>query len=313
VTAPVRAAGKMGRLPAVFPVGLHDLTYYIVAGALPKAPASMPVPDVTDWLLLGNGPDPACTEAPNGVGDCGVAGLQHVFAAAAADTSETETFPDANQAVTYYLQFTGGQDDGVVLSQYLAYVRTQGYYGHTVTAFAPVRMHEVATLTSAIYLYDAAYCGINVTQAMMDAFGAGQPWTLAMAQGEPLGGHCIPLVAFSPEYLTAISWGGVQQIEYDAWHAMSEEAWAVIPGELAAGDGHGVNLAALEADLDRLDGHAPPPAPAPAPAVVPPGPAGTPAAPSGLLQDLAARARWVATATGQDYRGVVEWLRAHRP
>jgi len=313
VTAPVRAAGKMGRLPAVFPVGLHDLTYYIVAGALPKAPASMPVPDVTDWLLLGNGPDPACTEAPNGVGDCGVAGLQHVFAAAAADTSETETFPDANQAVTYYLQFTGGQDDGVVLSQYLAYVRTQGYYGHTVTAFAPVRMHEVATLTSAIYLYDAAYCGINVTQAMMDAFGAGQPWTLAMAQGEPLGGHCIPLVAFSPEYLTAISWGGVQQIEYAAWHAMSEEAWAVIPGELAGGDGHGVNLAALEADLDRLNGRTQPPAPAPAPAVAPPGPAGTPAAPSGLLQDLAARARWVATTTGQDYRGVVEWLRAHRP
>ena len=309
MTAPVRAAGKMGRLPAVFPVGLHDLTYYIVAGALPKAPASMPVPDVTDWLLLGNGPDAACTEAPNGVGDCGVAGLQHVFAAAAADTSETETFPDANQAVTYYLQFTGGQDDGVVLSQYLAYVRTQGYYGHTVTAFAPVRMHEVATLTSAIYLYDAAYCGINVTQAMMDAFGAGQPWTLAMAQGEPLGGHCIPLVAFSPEYLTAISWGGVQQIEYDAWHAMSEEAWAVIPGELAGGDGHGVNLAALEADLDRLGGRTPPPAPA----VAPPGPAGAPAAPSGLLQDLAARARWVATATGQDYRGVVDWLRAHRP
>jgi hypothetical protein len=297
----------MGRLPAVFPVGLHDLTYYIVAGALPKAPASMPVPDFSDWGVLGN----------SQFGDCGPAALQHLMEAAATDTGKTETWPTDQQVIDYYLAYTGGQDDGVVLSQYLAYVRTRGYYGHTVAAFAPVRMHEVATLTSAIYLYDAAYCGINVTQAMMDAFGAGQPWTLAMAQGEPLGGHCIPLVAFSPEYLTAISWGGVQQIEYDAWHAMSEEAWAVIPGELAAGDGHGVNLAALEADLDRLGGHAPPPAPAPAPApapiVAPPGPAGTPTAPSGLLQDLAARARWVATATGQDYRGVVDWLRAHRP
>ena len=73
--------------------------------------------------------------------------------------------------------------------EYLAYVRKHGYYGHTVTAFAPVRMHDMATLTSAVYLYDAAYTGITVTQTMMDAFAQGEPWTLAMAQGEPLGGH----------------------------------------------------------------------------------------------------------------------------
>ena len=299
MTAPVRAAGKMGRLPAVFPVGLHDLTYYIIAGALPKAPASMPVPGFSDWGVLAN----------DRLGDCGTAGLQHLMEAAAADASESESWPTDQQAAEYYMTYTGGQDNGVVLSQYLAYVRTQGYYGHSVKAFAPVRMHEVPTLQSAIWLYDAVYSGITVTQAMMDAFSAGQPWTLEMSQGEPLGGHCIPLVAFDGQYLTAVSWGSTQKIEYAAWHAMSEEAWAVIPGELAGGDGHGVNLAALEADLDRLGGHAPPPAPA----VTPPGPAGTPAAPSGLLQDLAARARWVATATGQDYRGVVDWLRAHRP
>jgi hypothetical protein len=289
----------MGRLPAQFPAGLHDLTYYTVAGALPKAPASMPVPAFPNWNVLGN----------DQYGDCGPAALQHLMEAAATDTGKTETWPTDQQVIDFYLAYTGGQDDGVVLSQYLAYVRTQGYYGHTVTAFAPVRMHDVATLTSAIYLYDATYTGITVSQAMMDAFGAGQPWTLAMTEGEPLGGHCIPLIAFDPTFLYAVTWGGVQKIEYDAWHAMSEEAWAVLPGELAGGDGHGVNLAALEADLDRLDGHAPPPAPA----VAPPGPAGAPTAPSGLLQDLAARARWVATATGQEYAGVLDWLRAHRP
>jgi len=66
----------------------------------------------------------------------------------------------------------------------------------------------------------------------------------------------------------------------------------------------------LLADINALHGTGDP---APAPAVTPPGPAGAPAAPSGLLQDLAARARWVATTTGQDYRGVVDWLRSHRP
>ena len=243
MTVPVRAAGKMGRLPAEFPAGLHDLTYYTVAGALPKAPASMPVPAFPNWNVLAN----------DRLGDCGIAGLQHLMEAAATDTHETETWPTDQQAADYYLKFTGGQDTGVVLSQFLAYVRKHGYYGHTVTAFAPVRMHDVATLTSAVWLYDAAYCGINVTQAMMDAFGQGEPWTLAMTQGPPIGGHCIPLVAYDPAFLTAISWGAVQKIEYAAWHAMSEEAWAVIPGELAGGDGHGVNLAALEIEVDATE------------------------------------------------------------
>ena len=34
-------------------------------------------------------------------------------------------------------------------------------------------MHDVPTLQTAIYLYDGVYTGIVVTQAMMDAFGAG--------------------------------------------------------------------------------------------------------------------------------------------
>jgi hypothetical protein len=283
VTSPVRVAGKLGARPAVFPAGLRDLTHY-VAGSLPKAPASVPIPDVSDWEMLGN----------DTYGDCGVAGCEHLFMADAADAKETESFPSDKQAVAYYLKYTGGQDSGVVLSQYLTYVRAHGYYGHSVKAFAPVSVHDVPVLQSAIYLYDAVYTGIAVTQAMMDAFGQGEPWTLEMAQGEPIGGHCIPLVAFDSKTLTAVTWGGTQQIEYAAWHAMSSEAWAVIPGELAAGDGHGVNLAALEADLDRLD------VPAPAPA-----------AHKGLLEEFADVVRTVAASADRDISEAVAWLASH--
>ena len=276
-----RAAGKFGARPAVFPAGLRDLTYY-VAGDLPKPPASMPVPDVSTWGMLGN----------DQYGDCGVAGLEHLLEAAAADAGDKETFASDQQAVAYYLKYTGGQDSGVVLSAYLTYVRAHGYYGKTVKAFAPVSVHDVPTLQSAIYLYDAVYTGIAVTQAMMDAFGQGQPWTLAMAQGEPIGGHCIPLVGYDGKTLTAVTWGGIQEIEYAAWHAMSSEAWAVIPGELAKGDGHGVNLAALEADLDKLD--------VPAPAA--------PAVHENLLEELAGHIRLVAASADRDISEVVAWL-----
>lgn len=235
---------KLGKRAALIPAGVHDLTYY-AAGPLPKAPASVAVPDVADWGMLGN----------DRVGDCGVAGLEHGFMIDAAITHRAEPEASDQQAVDYYFAYTGGQDSGVVLSQYLAYVRRKGYYGHSIKAFAPVAVHDVPTLHTAIDLFGFAYTGIAVTQAMMDAFQAGQPWTPESLQGQVIGGHCIPLAGYDSQHIYAITWGRVQPIAYPAWHYMSDEAWAVITGEFVArnGDGRGIALSALEADLNRLD------------------------------------------------------------
>jgi hypothetical protein len=232
---------KLGRRPGTIPIGLHDLTFY-AAGPLPKAPASLAVPSVAAWGMLGN----------NQYGDCGVAGLEHVFMAAAADTDVTGTFATDQQAISYYLTYTGGQDDGVVLSQYLAYVRQKGYYGQTLTAYAPVGVHDVPTLQTATWMYDATYTGIEVTEQMQTDFSNGQPWTMQSLDSPTLGGHCVPIVGYDNQYLYVVTWGGVQAIEYSAWHYLSSEAWAVIVGELSKGDGHGVLLAALQADLNKL-------------------------------------------------------------
>lgn len=237
------SALKFGRLPGRVPAGLRELGFY-AAGPLPKAPAAMPVPDLNDWQVLGN----------DQYGDCGVAGLQHLFMADAADTGKTEAFPTEDQTVAYYLDYTQGQDGGVVLSDYLAHVRQNGYYGHTVSAYAPVNVHDVPTLQFAIWAYDAAYTGIAVTQQMQKDFQIGEPWTLESLESPVLGGHCIPIVGYDSQYLYAITWGEVQAIAYSAWHYMAEEAWAVITGELDHGDGHGVSLQALQADLTRLKG-----------------------------------------------------------
>lgn len=234
---------KLGRLPGQIPVGLKDLSHY-VGGSLPKPPAEVAVPTVADWGMLGN----------SDYGDCGVAGLQHGFMTDAAATGETETFPTDEEAVSYYLKYTGGQDTGVVLSQYLAYVRKNGYYGHTVSAYAPVEVRDVPMLQSAISLYDFAYTGIVVTQPMMDAFHAGRPWRLADLESPVLGGHCVPLAGYDETGLSLITWGSVQKVTYPAWYWMVQEAWVVLCGELDHGDGRGVNYAALASDLDNLAG-----------------------------------------------------------
>jgi len=232
-----------GRLPALVPAGLRELGYY-AAGPLPRAPVAVAVPQVADWGVLGN----------DTAGDCGVAGLEHGLMADASVAGESEAFPDTAEALSYYMTYTGGQDTGVVLSQYLAYVRKNGYYGHTVSAYAPVAVHDIPTLHTAIWMYGFAYAGIAVTQDMMTAFNSGEAWTLENITGPVLGGHCVPVVGYDSHALYAVTWGAVQRIGYGAWHYISDEAYAVLTGEFVAknGDGRGVSLTALQADLDRL-------------------------------------------------------------
>lgn len=238
---------KMGLLPGQVPVGLQPLAFY-AAGALPKAPNQLAAPagPANGWGMLGN----------NQYGDCGVAGLQHGFETTATITGEKEVWPTDAKAVSYYLKFTGGQDTGVVLSQYLAHVRSAGYYGQTVKAYAPVAVQDIPTLQTSIWLYGFAYTGITVYDGMQQAFAAnetGCTWTTSELD-QVDGGHCVPIIGYDDLYLYLVTWGQVVRVTYSCWHAIATEAWAAITGEVAArhGDGRGVSITALDADLDRL-------------------------------------------------------------
>jgi len=239
-----RIAGLLGCLPGTIPVGLRSLSYY-VAGDLPKAPASVAVPEFGDWGMLGN----------DHYGDCGVAGLEHGFEADATITGARETFAPDEQAIDYYLQYTHGIDAGVVLADYLNYVREHGYYGKTISAYAPINIHEIPTLQTAIWLYGFAYSGIKVTREMQMAFQQNTPWDHVACSGEIVGGHCVPIVGYDDNFLYLITWGGGQAISYSAWHLIATESWAVITGEFEAkhGDGRGISISTLKADLDKLN------------------------------------------------------------
>lgn len=240
---------KFGLLPGYIPAALKDLTYYI-AGDLPTPPSKVEVPSVpgqsdgTPWGMDGN----------DQYGDCGVAGIDHLFMAVASATGETETWPTREEVVQYYLTYTKGQDSGVVLADFLKYVQAQQFFSHTVKAYAPVSVHDIPSMNFAINAYGAAYTGIAVTAAMQQAFAEGKAWNLEDLLSPVVGGHCIPIVGYDSSALYAVTWGKIQPIAYSAWHFMSSEAWAVISGEIVAkgDDGRGINLAALEADLKKL-------------------------------------------------------------
>ena len=239
-----RPVGKLGCLPGAIPNNLKVLTYY-VAGDLPKAPPKVDVPAVDEWGMLGN----------DRYGDCGVAGIQHGLQTHAAIVNMDERFPSEQEVIDYYLAYTNGDDSGVVLHDFLEYVRRNKFHDKTVQAYAPVTVQDVPTLQTAIWLYGFAYAGITVTAGMQDAFGKEKPWDAEACDGKPVGGHCVPIVGYDDQFLYCVTWGGVQAITYPAWHSISTEAWAIISGEFVAhhGDGRGVDLTALVADLNKLN------------------------------------------------------------
>lgn len=254
----MREPGLFGRLAARRPVGLRMIDHY-VPRRLPHAPATFDlVAGFSAWEMLGNGPDPTLTvHGGRPVGDCAFAGTVHLEMANAVETRESETWPTANDVVTAYLSYDGGQDIGASLALVLTKWRRSGLWGRKIGAFAPVPVADLDRLYACAYAFGALYLGISVPVNAQAQFAQEQSWHLTdtPADHQIVGGHCVVLAARSSGGGSVVTWGTTQTYD-DAWLLQNlEEAWAVLTPEqlAAAGDGIGLNVAALTAILDGLE------------------------------------------------------------
>lgn len=242
-----RIPGRRGRLPARrLAMGfLHDYT----PSPLPAATYPVDVTyRITDWQMLGNGPDPTCTVAPDGVGDCTFAGRQHLRMAKAAHAGVTETWETSNELVEEYLAYTNGQDQGAVIADLLL----AWYKTGKILAFAPVDHTDPAAVDAAVQAFSGVYCGVTLTDDADDLFTEGKPWSVADGQQPDLDeGHCIVKVKADGKGLDGyVTWGEDQPAE-TAWTAAClTEAWVIITQE----DAHLVNLPALKAAIEADHG-----------------------------------------------------------
>ena len=98
----IRPAGLRGRLPVKPPAERFNIQWLSSYLTTPLPPPVYPVDvsaGITDWGMLGNGPDKTCTTHPDGVGDCTFAGREHYRRAKAAAGHETEKWEDSNEHV----------------------------------------------------------------------------------------------------------------------------------------------------------------------------------------------------------------------
>jgi hypothetical protein len=248
-----RIAGQRGRLPVKPPAERFAIRY--LSGYL-RAPLPAPVypVDVTggisDWGMLGNGPDPVCTTYPDGVGDCTFAGRQHCKMAKAAAGGEIEEWETSNEIVAEYLKYDHGHDRGAQIADLLLHWYREG----TILAFAPVDHTKPTAVDAAMAAFHGAYVGVNLTDDADTLFEQHKPWTTAGGQQpDPQDGHCIVKVAADgTEFDTWVSWGAAQRSTLRWTAACLDEAWVIITQE-DAGSAN-IDIAALRADIDALHG-----------------------------------------------------------
>jgi TIR domain len=272
-----RVAGRRGRLPVAPPaerLAIRSLSSYLTT---PLPPPVYPVDvsaGITDWGMLGNGPDPTALTHPAGVSDATFTGLQHYRMAKAAAAGEAGPTETSDQLVAEYLAYTKGRDVGASIVELLLY----WYKSGRILAFAPVDHTNPAEIDAAMAAFHGVYAGVNLTGDADALFEHDQPWTTSHGQQPNLDdGHCVVKVAADGrEFDEWVTWGAVQKSTREWSSACVEEAWVIITEE--DGASASIDLAALRADIDALHGtdsvHAPTPVapPQPQPFESPPAP-----------------------------------------
>jgi hypothetical protein len=249
-----RVAGHRGRLPKRAPGERFNIGYVAQYAELPAPVYPVDVTGgVKDWNMLGNGPDPACTTHPQGVGDCTFAGRQHNRMAKAAAGHLVEVWETSDALVAEYLQYDNGVDQGAVIADLLLYWYRTG----KIAAFAPVDHSNPAELDAAMQAFHGLYCGVYLTEDADELFQEGKPWgTGTAAPPDPNEGHCIVKVGADPNAAqpldTWVTWGALQQSTTDWSKTCLDEAWVIITAEDA--EATGLDIAALRADIEALHG-----------------------------------------------------------
>lgn len=229
---------KLGRLAAVRPAALKDLSVY-GAGPLPTPPAAVSVPTAS-YPIDGNAT----------YGDCTIAGVAHLIAGWNAEVKETDPVPAEDAIVSEYFKLTGGEDTGLNEAEVLKTWQTLGLFGEQIAGYAPVNPKDTLALHQAVAFYGGAYLGIECPESAQTQFGEDKPWTYV--EGSPVeGGHCIVALGYTQTGLLCATWGGVVEVTAGFLAHFLDEAWVVLSRELveAKGDALGLDLAALQSDL----------------------------------------------------------------
>ena len=196
------------------------------------------------------------------LGDCTCAAAGHMIAQWSQYAQGTETvIPDdavlkAYEAVSGYQPGDDATDTGAAMLDVLRYWRKHGIGGHKIQSFVSVDPRNIKEVKTSVSLFGNLYIGIQLPASAQGK----DSWTVPdggpYRDGSPgtWGGHCVPVVAYSPQTLTVVTWGKTLKMSWNFFHDYVDEAYCVLSPDWVSGgiSPSKFDMQQLQADLVAL-------------------------------------------------------------
>jgi hypothetical protein len=209
--------------------------------------------------MMLNGPNNS-PYAPEGLGDCTIAGCAHAIQVWTLNASKELTLPDSTIKGAYeaWCGYKAGQpstDNGGVELYVLNDWRKTGLAKQKLLGYADPKVSNLTEIKISIALFGGVYIGLNVPQSVMDNAGDPSiPWDVG-GNTTYVGGHCVFVPKYDGTYLYPISWGQVYRMTVPFWNKNVDEAHTLLSSDWIASTGLApsqVNLQQLNADLAAI-------------------------------------------------------------
>lgn len=246
---------KLGKGDAVRPVGLLDLETYSSTG--------FPAPPATFGTLTGLQAIAWDMDGNDTLGDCTIAGADHVIAAENALLNTNDPRPDLAILEAQY-KVLSPNDQGCVIANVLQTWRGSGLFqmaggANKIGQYAPFDHRSKTQFHQVIAYTGNAYLGIACPQSAQQQFSkqlqTGQlvPWTVVPGS-QIEGGHCIVAVGYEAEGILCVTWGAIVLVTWAFLTKYCDEGWAIVSQELTekGTDPLGLDIQQLDSDLNAL-------------------------------------------------------------
>ena len=233
------AQQKLGRLPSLKDPRNLDLSNYLTPPPAANPPSLDWSKVITDWPAAGN----------DRWGDCVFATASHLIHLWSENTGDPRIIPDS-EVVRTYLDYSP-RDTGYNILDRLKLWTNRGLWSTKLWCFTEVDLHNRELVRSAIHLFGGIDVGVNLPIAWQGS----ELWTTGKGyrfQPGSWGGHSVPIVAYSPDYLLAVTWGDTVRLTWSALETYCDEAYALIDPLWLRPSGEtpsGFDLVALRTDL----------------------------------------------------------------